>query len=241
MRRSPLTLMILDIDHFKRVNDTYGHDCGDEVLKGFADRLRGIIRGGDLLCRLGGEEFVIVMPGVNVAAAARIAERARQAVEQEPFVMPDSRQTIADHRLHRPRRAPRRHQPARTLPPRRPGAVSLEVRGAQQGDGGRGLSLRAPGAIAPPDTRTACRKRGAGPSAASGRPCWGSTGTASRSDAGPLRDPRGREPRRALLAHKLSRRRARLTSSPATSTSARPRRRADAARDRASPGPRQCL
>jgi two-component system cell cycle response regulator len=80
--------MILDIDHFKRVNDTYGHDCGDEVLKGFADRLRGIIRGGDLLCRLGGEEFVIVMPGVDVHAAARIAERARLAIGQEAFVMP---------------------------------------------------------------------------------------------------------------------------------------------------------
>jgi len=87
MRRAPMTLMILDIDHFKRVNDTYGHDCGDEVLKGFADRLRGIVRGGDLLCRLGGEEFVIVMPNVNLAAAARIAERARQAVEQEAFVI----------------------------------------------------------------------------------------------------------------------------------------------------------
>jgi two-component system cell cycle response regulator len=87
MRRAPLTLMILDIDHFKRVNDTHGHDAGDEVLKGFADRLRGIIRGGDLLCRLGGEEFVIVMPGVNVAAATRIAERARQAIEQEEFVI----------------------------------------------------------------------------------------------------------------------------------------------------------
>jgi two-component system cell cycle response regulator len=87
IRRSPLTLMILDIDHFKRVNDTYGHDCGDEVLKGFADRLRGIIRGGDLLCRLGGEEFVIVMPGVDVHAAARIAERALLAIQQEPFVM----------------------------------------------------------------------------------------------------------------------------------------------------------
>jgi two-component system cell cycle response regulator len=95
MRRSPLTLMILDIDHFKRVNDTYGHDCGDEVLKGFADRLRGIIRGGDLLCRLGGEEFVIVMPGVNVQAAARIAERARQAIEQEAFAMRQSGLTIA--------------------------------------------------------------------------------------------------------------------------------------------------
>ena len=87
MRRAPLTLMILDIDHFKQVNDTYGHDAGDEVLKGFADRLRGVVRGGDLLCRLGGEEFVIVMPGVDVAAAARIAERARLAIEEEPFVI----------------------------------------------------------------------------------------------------------------------------------------------------------
>jgi two-component system cell cycle response regulator len=87
VRRAPLTLMILDIDHFKQVNDTYGHDCGDEVLKGFADRLRGIIRGGDLLCRLGGEEFVIVMPGVNVQAATRIAERARLAIQEEQFVI----------------------------------------------------------------------------------------------------------------------------------------------------------
>jgi two-component system cell cycle response regulator len=85
IRRAPLTLMILDIDHFKRVNDTYGHDAGDEVLISFADRLRGIIRGGDLLCRLGGEEFVILMPGVNVAAAGRIAERARIAIEREQF------------------------------------------------------------------------------------------------------------------------------------------------------------
>jgi two-component system cell cycle response regulator len=87
MRRTPLTLMILDIDHFKQVNDTYGHDAGDEVLKSFADRLRGVIRGDDLLCRLGGEEFVIVMPGVDLAAAARIAERARLAIQVEQFVI----------------------------------------------------------------------------------------------------------------------------------------------------------
>ncbi len=93
-RRAPLTLMILDIDHFKRVNDTYGHDCGDEVLKCFADRLRGIVRGGDLLCRLGGEEFVIVMPGVNVQAAARVAERARLAIQQERFVIDPSGRMI---------------------------------------------------------------------------------------------------------------------------------------------------
>ena len=94
VRRAPLTLMILDIDHFKRVNDTYGHECGDEVLKSFADRLRGIVRGGDLLCRLGGEEFVIVMPGVNVHAAARIAERARLAIQQEQFVIDRSGRMI---------------------------------------------------------------------------------------------------------------------------------------------------
>jgi two-component system, cell cycle response regulator len=86
-RRAPLSLMILDIDYFKRVNDTYGHDCGDEVLKGFADRLRGIIRGGDLLCRLGGEEFVIVMPNVSLDVAGKIAERARIAIQEEPILV----------------------------------------------------------------------------------------------------------------------------------------------------------
>jgi two-component system cell cycle response regulator len=86
-RRAPLSLMILDIDYFKRVNDTYGHDCGDEVLKGFADRLRAIIRGGDLLCRLGGEEFVIVMPNVALDVAGKIAERARIAIQEEPILV----------------------------------------------------------------------------------------------------------------------------------------------------------
>jgi two-component system cell cycle response regulator len=94
VRRAPLTLMILDIDHFKQVNDTYGHDCGDEVLKAFADRLRGIIRGGDLLCRLGGEEFVIVMPGVATQTATRIAERARLAVQDEQFPIDASGRVI---------------------------------------------------------------------------------------------------------------------------------------------------
>jgi two-component system, cell cycle response regulator len=94
-RRLPLSLMILDIDHFKRVNDTYGHDCGDEVLKGFADRLRAIIRGGDLLCRLGGEEFVIVMPNVTLEAAGKIAERARIAIQEEPIAVDKNGAAIA--------------------------------------------------------------------------------------------------------------------------------------------------
>ena len=104
LRRAPLTMMILDIDHFKRVNDTYGHDCGDVVLKGFAAQLRGIIRGGDLLCRLGGEEFVIVMPGVDAQAAAR-DRRARA---------PDRRRAGVRHR----RRGRRRFRsPSRSASP----------------------------------------------------------------------------------------------------------------------------
>ncbi len=82
---APLTMMVLDIDHFKRVNDTYGHDVGDHVLKGFAAQLQEIVRGGDLLCRLGGEEFVLVMPDVDASQAARIAERARRTTESRDF------------------------------------------------------------------------------------------------------------------------------------------------------------
>jgi len=94
-RSSPLALLIVDIDHFKRVNDTYGHDAGDEVLKAFSHRLRAVIRSGDLLCRLGGEEFVMVMPGANAKDAIGIAERARLVVEQEPFALGGSNRSIA--------------------------------------------------------------------------------------------------------------------------------------------------
>lgn len=90
----PLSLMILDIDHFKSVNDTYGHDAGDEVLKVFAQRVRRVLRGADLVCRLGGEEFVVVMPDTPLSVAERIAERVRAAVENERFPIDQSR-TIA--------------------------------------------------------------------------------------------------------------------------------------------------
>jgi len=86
-RGAALTLMILDIDYFKRVNDTHGHDVGDLVLKGFAAQLQEIVRGGDLLCRLGGEEFVLAMPGVDTTQAARIAERARRTTESREFLI----------------------------------------------------------------------------------------------------------------------------------------------------------
>jgi two-component system cell cycle response regulator len=89
-RAAPLTMMILDIDHFKRINDTYGHDAGDRVLKGFAAELQQIVRGGDLVCRLGGEEFVVVVPGVDANRGARMAERARRTIENKEFPIGDA-------------------------------------------------------------------------------------------------------------------------------------------------------
>jgi two-component system cell cycle response regulator len=86
-RSAALTMMVLDIDHFKRVNDTYGHDVGDRVLKGFGGQLQETVRSGDLICRLGGEEFVVVMPGADAAEAARIAERARRTTESREFLV----------------------------------------------------------------------------------------------------------------------------------------------------------
>lgn len=85
LRDRSLSLLILDIDHFKSINDTYGHDAGDEVLREFADRMRANVRGIDLCCRYGGEEFVIVMPDTDMALAYVVAERLRQRVAGEPF------------------------------------------------------------------------------------------------------------------------------------------------------------
>jgi two-component system cell cycle response regulator len=80
----PLAFVIMDIDFFKQVNDTYGHDIGDEVLKEFANRINANVRGLDLACRYGGEEFVVVMPDTDLAFAYSIAERLRQSIETTP-------------------------------------------------------------------------------------------------------------------------------------------------------------
>jgi two-component system cell cycle response regulator len=81
----PLTVLILDIDHFKRVNDTHGHDIGDVVLKEFARRLKRSVRGMDLACRLGGEEFVVIMPETDLDRACQVAERIRSHAATETF------------------------------------------------------------------------------------------------------------------------------------------------------------
>ncbi len=87
LRAKPLALMMLDIDYFKSINDRYGHDAGDDVLREFAVRIRKSIRGIDLACRYGGEEFVIVMPETDLHVAGMVAERLRRSIANEPFAI----------------------------------------------------------------------------------------------------------------------------------------------------------
>ncbi len=80
----PLAVAMFDVDHFKLVNDRHGHVVGDRVLQSIATRAASVVRSGDLIGRLGGEEFGILMPGTSQEEAARIAERLRAAMEKTP-------------------------------------------------------------------------------------------------------------------------------------------------------------
>ncbi len=93
-RERPLSVIMLDFDHFKRINDQYGHDAGDDVLREFATRLRKNIRGMDLMCRYGGEEFVVVLPDSDVEAAKAVAERIRVAVSDTPFAVANGKHKV---------------------------------------------------------------------------------------------------------------------------------------------------
>jgi two-component system, cell cycle response regulator len=90
----PVSVLVMDIDHFKAVNDGFGHDAGDEVLREFAVRLATNVRAVDLPCRLGGEEFVVVMPGTDMEDARRIAERIRRDVGSTPFRVMGGRESL---------------------------------------------------------------------------------------------------------------------------------------------------
>lgn len=83
--KKALAIIMMDIDHFKSVNDNYGHNVGDEVLKIFAERLTGCLRSFDLVARLGGEEFVALLPDVTPERAYMVAERLRRSVADLPF------------------------------------------------------------------------------------------------------------------------------------------------------------
>ena len=94
-RGRPLSICVTDIDRFKSVNDTYGHDAGDEVLRELSRRIRQTVRGADLACRLGGEEFVVVMPETDAAMAEMVAERLRAGIETTPFTVAERALTLS--------------------------------------------------------------------------------------------------------------------------------------------------
>ncbi len=93
-REKPLSVLVLDIDHFKSINDGFGHLVGDDVLREFSRRVRKAVRGIDLACRMGGEEFVIAMPDTDAALALLVGERLRQKIAVEPFRIPESEESI---------------------------------------------------------------------------------------------------------------------------------------------------
>ncbi len=90
----PLSVMILDIDHFKSVNDTHGHDVGDKVIQQFAERIRSSVRGMDLACRYGGEEFLIAMPDTDKNTAGVVAERIRDDMSAQRVVLNSGRDEL---------------------------------------------------------------------------------------------------------------------------------------------------
>ena len=82
---TPLALALIDVDHFKHINDTYGHHGGDDVLRELAHRLASTLRQNDWLGRYGGEELIIILPGLAYAGAATPIERLRECVAEKPF------------------------------------------------------------------------------------------------------------------------------------------------------------
>ena len=129
----PIAFVIMDIDFFKAVNDTHGHDIGDEVLKEFAGRIAANVRGIDLACRVsGGEEFVVVMPDTDMDFAYSVSERLRKSIETTPFPIsraPKALNLTISIRYRLFRRG-QRHG-AGAVAPRRPGALSRQAFGPQ--------------------------------------------------------------------------------------------------------------
>jgi len=83
----PLSLLMLDIDHFKSINDSYGHQAGDQVLIEFGKLVQNVIRGTDVVARYGGEEFLVLAPGTNAEAALKLAERIREKTAARKFIL----------------------------------------------------------------------------------------------------------------------------------------------------------
>jgi diguanylate cyclase (GGDEF)-like protein len=92
-RRShmPLSMIMFDLDHFKRINDHYGHLAGDAVLAAVGGRMKAVLRGSDMKCRYGGEEFLILLPDTPLSGARRVAETLRGEIQDHPVTFNDER------------------------------------------------------------------------------------------------------------------------------------------------------
>ena len=88
-RAKPLSVLLIDVDHFKQVNDTHGHGVGDKVLRSLAEKMTGNLRNVDMVARIGGEEFVVVMPDTNITVAHHVANRLVAKVAAEPVAISD--------------------------------------------------------------------------------------------------------------------------------------------------------
>ena len=83
--QTPVSVIMFDLDHFKDVNDRYGHLCGDAVLNTVGKRMREVLRGSDLKCRYGGEEFLVLLPETPLHGARRVAETLRREISERPI------------------------------------------------------------------------------------------------------------------------------------------------------------
>jgi diguanylate cyclase (GGDEF)-like protein len=92
--REPLSCVMIDVDHFKRINDVHGHDAGDEALREVANRLRKAVREVDVVARYGGEEFLLVLPSTNFSGALSVAERVWRSIGGEEFALGSARERV---------------------------------------------------------------------------------------------------------------------------------------------------
>ena len=128
--QTPVSMIMFDLDHFKDVNDRYGHLCGDAVLSAVGKRMKEVLRGSDLKCRYGGEEFLVLLPETPLHGARRVAETLRREIAERP--VPWAGEAIDDDRELRPGADDaRRSQRAGRDRARRSGAVSRERRRPQ--------------------------------------------------------------------------------------------------------------
>ena len=93
-----LSIIYYDLDHFKKVNDNYGHAAGDQILKEGSEVIKSSLRKNDILCRFGGEEFIVILPNTKLDKAAELAERIRVAIENHVFELEDEQKKSVKHR-----------------------------------------------------------------------------------------------------------------------------------------------